>query len=66
MQICGHLLAVQKFDMKGKAVSVVGYPQAGKTLAALNLRTHSHGLQPVEIRQPVWRSMISPAQPERL
>ena len=66
MQVQRHLLAIQKLDVEGNGGGVAGHAQPGEALAALDHRAHGHGLQPVEIRQPVRGGVIGPAQPERL
>ena len=66
VQVHGNLLAIRKLEVKGNAGGVAGETQPGEALAALDHRAHGHGLQPVEIREPVRGGAIRPAQPERL
>jgi hypothetical protein len=66
MQVQRDLLAIQKLEVEGDGGGVAGHAQPGEALATLDHRAHGHGLQPVEIREPVRGGMISPAQPEPL
>jgi len=66
VQVHRNLLAIQKLEVERDAGGVGGHAQPGEALAALDHRVNSHGLQPVEIRQPIRRGVIGPAHPERL